>query len=219
MLALPRRKSSIQARSCAITYKPLDCLPMKFRAEMMCLLFVLSICRFIFPQSGATSDHKEPDRGPAATFITSSDIQQAIADAPPSGTKDAALRVVPVENDYNIGISVVRRARINGRTVPDALQHHSITEVYHVLEGCGALTTGGTLVEAKELPTDDPDVLTLIGPTAEGTAIRGGNTRQIKAGDVVIIPPNTAHGCSEICSQGISYILVRMDGGRVLRPR
>lgn len=192
---------------------------MKLIAKTMCLLSALPFSPDSFSQSSAPSPLSEGHKGSEGVLIRNTEIQEAISDLPQSGMKDTVLRVVPVENDYNVGVSVVRRSRVNGKTVPDALQHHSITEVYHVLEGCGALTTGGTLAEGKELPMDDPDVLTLIGPTAQGTAIQGGVTRQIGAGDIVVIPANTAHGFSEVCSQGISYILVRMDNRRVLRNR
>lgn len=63
---------------------------------------------------------------------------------------------------------------------------------------------------------DDPDVRTLIGPSAVGKAITGGTMRRVGGGDVVIIPPNTAHGFVELMSDQITYLLVRVDLHRVL---
>jgi quercetin dioxygenase-like cupin family protein len=88
-----------------------------------------------------------------------------------------------------------------------------------VLEGCGSLTTGGTLANPKEFAKDDPEVLAVIGPTAQGTAIEGGSTRKIGAGDMVVIPVDTPHGFADICREGISYVLVRVDKGRVLKVK
>jgi hypothetical protein len=151
--------------------------------------------------------------------VTNTEIQQAINDAPKSGTKDTVLRVASIGGEYNVGVSVVRRSRVNGKTVPDALQHHAITEVYEVLAGCGTLATGGILEGAKELPPDDPDVARQIGPSAEGVMVKDGKTERIRPGDIVIIPADTPHGFAEICPEGISYVLVRIDPHRVLQLR
>jgi len=155
---------------------------------------------------------------PDAVFVSDAQIRQAVQN-PTGGVQDALLRVVPVKAGYNIGISVVRRSLVKGKVVPDALQHHSISEVYHVTQGCGTLRTGGTLVGAKEMPADNAAVLTLIGPTAQGAEIKGGSTRQVGPGDVVVIPPDTPHGFSDICPDGITYVLVRVDSAHVLQPR
>ena len=116
-----------------------------------------------------------------------------------------------------MGVSVVRRSRVNGKTVPDALQHHAITEVYEVVSGCGTLATGEMLDGAKEL--EDPDVAREIGPSAEGVTVKGGKAERIGPGDIVIISPDTPHGFTEICREGISYVLVRIDPHRVLQLR
>lgn len=154
-----------------------------------------------------------------ATFVTATEIQSAVQQPAKTGTKDAVLRVLPIKNEYNVGISVVRRSRVNGKTVPDALQHHAITEIYEVRQGCGSLVTGGRLIGAKELPADDPDVLQQIGPTAEGRDIDGGHSRRISAGDIAVIPADTPHGFSQICAEGITYTLVRVDNKRLLQPK
>jgi hypothetical protein len=76
-------------------------------------------------------------------------------------------------------VSVVRRAKVNGKTPPDAFLHHEITEIYHVLKGSGILVTGGTIEGETELPPDDPDVRTLIGPSTVGKVITGGTRRRV----------------------------------------
>jgi mannose-6-phosphate isomerase-like protein (cupin superfamily) len=151
-----------------------------------------------------------------ATFVSSAEIRALLAPAATSAVADNVLRVAPIEGEYNVGVSVVRRIKVNGKTPPDAILHHDITEIYHVLKGSGILITGGTIKGETELPADDPDVRTLIGPSTVGKVITGGTRQRVGPGDVVIIPPNTAHGFVEIISEQISYLLVRVDPHRVL---
>jgi quercetin dioxygenase-like cupin family protein len=44
----------------------------------------------------------------------------------------------------------------------------------------------------------------------------GGQSRKIGPGDVVIVPPNTAHGWSEVTDE-LVYLVVRMDPHKVLK--
>ena len=151
-----------------------------------------------------------------ATFVSNAEIGAVLAPAATSAVADNVLRVVPIDGEYNVGVSVVRRVKVNGKTPPDAILHHEITEIYHVLKGSGILVTGGTIEGETELPPDDPDVRTLIGPSTVGKVITGGTRRRVGPGDVVIIPPNTAHGFIEITSEQITYLLVRVDPHHVL---
>ena len=81
-----------------------------------------------------------------------------------------------------------------------ALQHGKITEVWVVREGSGVVATGGTLVDQKP------------GATAgefSGSAIRDGVEREIKAGDLVFIPPGVPHGIKS--SKSITYLNIRFE--------
>jgi mannose-6-phosphate isomerase-like protein (cupin superfamily) len=160
-----------------------------------------------------------PEFGDRAATITHGEIERALQVAPKTGIKDAALRVVPVGGEYNVGVFAVRRTPVNGKAVPDAYQHHDITEVYEVVSGGGTLVTGGTLENATEMRRDDPSVVRLMGPTAQGVAIKGGTTRHIGPGDVVVIPANTPHGFADLAPEGISYVVVRVDAHHVLKAR
>ena len=44
----------------------------------------------------------------------------------------------------------------------------------------------------------------------------GAKSRKISAGDVVILPPNTAHGWTEVTEE-LVYLVVRMDPHKVLK--
>lgn len=164
------------------------------------------------PKAQTKSDYSKG----TASFVSNAEIGAVLATAATNAVADNVLRVLPIDGEYNVGVSVVRRLKVNGRTPPDAILHHDVTEIYHVLTGSGVLVTGGTIAGETELPSDDPVVRTLIGPSAVGEVIAGGTRQHVGPGDVVIIPPNTAHGFVEITSEQITYLLVRVDPHRVL---
>lgn len=177
------------------------------------LALTASICS---AQSAPSTAHTKLDHSKGtATFVSNAEIAAVLAAVATGAVTDNVLRVVPIDGEYNVGVSVVRRAKVNGKTPPDAILHHDITEIYHVLKGSGILITGGTIEAETELPSDD-QVRTIIGPSTVGKMITGGTRQRVGPGDVVIIPPNTAHGFVEINSEHITYLLVRVDPHRVL---
>jgi quercetin dioxygenase-like cupin family protein len=56
----------------------------------------------------------------------------------------------------------------------------------------------------------------LNGPSTGGSGIQNGVSRVLGPGDVVIIPPNTPHWFSEITTDQIVYLVVRVDPHRIL---
>lgn len=85
-----------------------------------------------------------------------------------------------------------------------------------MISGTGTLGTGGTIENAKQRASDVEAVRILAGPSREGTRIVNGVSRNIGPGDVVIIPPNTPHTFTEITSDQIVYLVVRIDPHKVL---
>ncbi len=121
-----------------------------------------------------------------------------------------------MEGKYNVGISLVSRSKINGKTPPDAIVHDVVTEVYYIIEGNGILILGGTLDSAQRLPANSPVVLKITGPSSRGKRISGGIQYEVGSGDIIVIPPNTPHGFIEIVSNKIVYTIVRIDTEKVL---
>jgi quercetin dioxygenase-like cupin family protein len=85
-----------------------------------------------------------------------------------------------------------------------------------VISGNGTLVTGGTIQNAKEIPADNQVVTVLNGPSTNGGPVMNGVSRKLAPGDVVIIPPNTPHWFSEITTDQIVYLVVRVDPKKVL---
>jgi hypothetical protein len=134
---------------------------------------------------------------PPGKFIPSAQWKKTLDDDTP------ALGVVAGQAARIVEPFVIRR-RLDG---PNNASVHTkagdgqdVTEVYYILEGTGSYTTGGTL----------PD------PKNRTAGIKGGQTNDIKPGDIVIIPPGTAHWFSRI-NDHVTYIEARFPGN-VLNP-
>jgi quercetin dioxygenase-like cupin family protein len=151
-----------------------------------------------------------------ATDVSSADIQATLKKTASAAVSDQAVRVVSINGEYNVGVGVVHRAKTVGRPAANGVEHSQITEVYHVMEGEGTLVTGGTIENPREMPPDSQVVKVLNGPSTLGGAILNGVSRKIGPGDVVIIPPNTPHWFSEITSDQIVYLVVRVDPHKIL---
>jgi mannose-6-phosphate isomerase-like protein (cupin superfamily) len=147
-----------------------------------------------------------------ATDISAADIQAKLSQPSPTpGIGQPNIRVVDA-GGYNVAIGALRRQQ-NAAGV--AAKHYKVTEVYHVIDGSATLVTGGTMVNPKVRPADSVAVTQEDGPGESGTAIEGGVSRRIKAGDVVVIPAGTPHWFSAI-DGSITYLVVRFDPNRIL---
>ena len=83
---------------------------------------------------------------------------------------------------YNVNIRRITAAET-------ALVHPITADLWVVLEGGGTLTTGGVLEKGK---------------------INGGQSRPVKAGDIVYIPSGLPHGVSGV-DKNITWLNVRWD--------
>jgi len=151
-----------------------------------------------------------------ATDISNDEILATARKTAAVPVSDQQIRVVSINGEYNVGVGVVHRTKTEGRDIGFGIEHSEITEVYHVISGNGTFVTGGTIENLKETPAESPVVTTLNGPSAGGGKVVGGQSRKIGPGDVVIIPPNTPHWFTEITSDQIVYLVVRVDPHKVL---
>jgi mannose-6-phosphate isomerase-like protein (cupin superfamily) len=149
-----------------------------------------------------------------AADITNTEIQAAFDKTASLPVSDQQLRMVSIKGEYNVGAALVHRAKTAGRQADSALAHSQITEVYYIISGNGTLVTGGTLEDAKDVPGA---ALSLIGPSTLGPKILNGKSRQVGPGDMIIIPANTPHTFTEITTDRIVYMVVRVDPHKVLK--
>jgi mannose-6-phosphate isomerase-like protein (cupin superfamily) len=187
----------------------------KVLLSFLAFAFVIAIAIPKGFQAPTPSPASHQPRG-MATDISSAEVQALVQKTASDRVSDQAIRVVNVNGEYNVSIGVVHRAKTSGKDAPSGIEHAQITEVYHVIEGTGTLVTGGTLENPREIPADNPVVTVLNGPSTGGSGIQGGVSRKIGPGDVVIIPPNTPHWFSEITTEQIVYLVVRIDPHKIL---
>lgn len=177
----------------------------------------LSIASHAGAQAQSESTAPLQPRG-AATDVTNADVEATVAKTAAAAVSDQAIRVVSINDEYNAGVGVVHRSK-TAAGMPrnaNAVEHSQITEVYHFIRGNGTLVTGGTIENAREAPPESNVVKVLNGPGTSGGVVRDGVSRIVGPGDVVIIPPNTPHWFSEIASDQIVCLVVRVDPHKVL---
>jgi glc operon protein GlcG len=75
--------------------------------------------------------------------------------------------------------------------------HTRDTDIAYVLQGSARLVTGGTVVAAKSTGQEE----------LRGTAIEGGETRDLGPGDVVVIPNGVPHWFKEVKAPFLYYVV------------
>jgi mannose-6-phosphate isomerase-like protein (cupin superfamily) len=153
-------------------------------------------------------------QGPA-TYVTNGEIEAATKSMASSPVGDQLLRVAGINNgEYNVGVAVVHRAK--AAAIQSGLEHSQITEIYQIISGNGTMVSGGTMGNAKDVLA--AHILEVVGPSKDGCPIVGGQSRKVGPGDVIIIPPNTVHGWSDIATD-LTYLVVRVDPHKVLKVK
>jgi mannose-6-phosphate isomerase-like protein (cupin superfamily) len=82
---------------------------------------------------------------------------------------------------------------------PTGLFHESQTEGYYIISGAGTMVTGGRIVNGRRSAPNAAVTTTLNGPSCSGS-IMGPDvvTRDVKVGDIIIIPAGVPHGWTTI---------------------
>src|SRR5688572_28374046 len=174
-----------------------------------------------------------------ATYITKEEID--LVNKQGQGT-DRNIRTVDIGHEnFSVGI-IHRRKTVNGVQVPAAgaaanpagraggaaapaptpcgrqmpavpaggtaggITHDSQTEGYYIVSGGGTMFTDGYIVNGRHNLSPE-----LNGPTCSGMAYDVVK-KQVKPGDIIIIPPNVVHGWLDI-PEGVEYLSFRPSPG------
>jgi hypothetical protein len=86
------------------------------------------------------------------------------------------------------------------------ITHDSQTEGYYIVSGAGTMFTDGYIVNGRHNPSPD-----LNGPTCGGMAYSVVK-KQVKAGDIIIIPAGVVHGWVDI-PEHVDYLSFRPSPG------
>jgi mannose-6-phosphate isomerase-like protein (cupin superfamily) len=147
--------------------------------------FVLVGSTQAWAQTPAAPPPPAPAPGSPAIFKSAADLAAVLSKAKvnPGGMSSSN---VTTTDQYRV--SIVKREKPAG-----ALAHPGNTELLYIVEGSGAVVTGGTLV-----------------PAANGSpaSITNGVMQKVVKGDVVIVPAGSPHWFSMVDSP-ITYLEVR----------
>jgi mannose-6-phosphate isomerase-like protein (cupin superfamily) len=135
-----------------------------------------------------------------ATIITREEHEQVLKEQIAKNVVDQPIKA---SNVIGGKASVARLRRVKPEA--SALIHDYVTETYYIMSGAGTFVTGGSLGGAK--PTDLSNVN--AGMSQTGTRI-GGDSRRVKAGDIIIVPAGTPHSFSELDGP-IEYLVYRFE--------
>jgi uncharacterized protein GlcG (DUF336 family)/quercetin dioxygenase-like cupin family protein len=84
------------------------------------------------------------------------------------------------------------------REQPGQAEVHTVdTDIIYVLEGNATFVTGGTAIDTKETAPNE----------FRGSRIEGGDVRQLKKGDVIIVPSNTPHWFKAVSGTFLYYTI------------
>ncbi|MBM4268955.1 MAG: hypothetical protein FJ144_20475 [Deltaproteobacteria bacterium] len=75
--------------------------------------------------------------------------------------------------------------------------HTRDTDIIYALAGRAILITGGRVVDGEVTAPDE----------VRGSAIQGGEKRELRAGDVIIVPSGTPHWFQEVASPFTYYVV------------
>jgi mannose-6-phosphate isomerase-like protein (cupin superfamily) len=198
---------------------------------------VLKVLAMLFAVCPTIALAQAPKDG---VYITDEDIKAVLKHAADTHRTipDNTLRVIDMDK-YQLGVAVVNRGAMGsaapanaaasgnaapatscgeqrpGAKGPNGIFHDDTAESYVVISGSGTLITGGTIVNGKRSGPTDEVTTVLNGPSCGGTMV-GYTSRQIKVGDVIIIPEGVPHGFSAIPDH-ITYLSIRPDLKKVLK--
>jgi len=173
----------------------------------------LGLCMLLLASSALFAQDRPTCNNCSAAYIPADEIQAYAKRAIANGIIDQQIRAVDVGKS-NVDIGIVYRGKLSAPAPDSVAEHDQVSEVYHIIDGSATLVTGPDIVGKKRRPADDRAVKLLNGPGNNASSIRNGVTRQLKAGDVVVIPAGTGHWFTKI-DDHITYLMVRIDPDKI----
>jgi mannose-6-phosphate isomerase-like protein (cupin superfamily) len=174
----------------------------------------IGVAYCVVSSGAAHSDNLEPTCANCpGTYISANEISEYLKKAIAERRTDQQVRDVDIGKAH-VAIGFVHRGKLDAPLPYSVAEHDQVSEVYHVIDGSGTLVLGPDLIDKKRRPADDPIVRFINGPGNNAASIRNGETHQLKAGDVVVIPAGTGHWFTRI-DDHIDYLMIRIDPDKV----
>jgi mannose-6-phosphate isomerase-like protein (cupin superfamily) len=140
----------------------------------------------------------------SGTVVTADEIAATLKQSIANNTVDQPIKLAEIPGGHKASVALLRRTKAETA----ALIHDYVTEIYEIVEGSGTLVTGGTLEDPKE-----NDLTRLNAGMSHTGTHRGGESRKVKAKDVIIVPAGMAHRFSELDGP-IVYLVYRFEPKR-----
>jgi mannose-6-phosphate isomerase-like protein (cupin superfamily) len=172
-------------------------------------------------------------------YISDEDVKAVLKRAVDTkrANPDNTIRVIDMDK-YQLSVAVIHRGAMGGggganagaaaanpspacgeqrpgATGPTGIFHDDTAESYVVISGSATLITGGAIVNGRRSAPDAEVTTILNGPSCGGTMV-GYTSREVKTGDIIVIPEGVPHGFSAIPDQ-ITYLSIRPDLKKVLQ--
>ena len=208
--------------------------------KLMVAMLALALAIGVVPATGFAQAAKTSATN-SIVVISNDDIQAVVKKAAEMKRTipDNMLRVLDM-GKYQVGVAIVSRGKstpaggggagngsaneeatagacgnkgpkVNG---PTGIYHLDTTEIYVVTSGGGTMVLGGTISNGGLSSKTGEVTTTLNGSSCMGTVV-GYTTREVKQGDVVVIPTGAPHGFASVPDH-ISYLCIRPDPKKVL---
>ncbi len=147
------------------------------------------------------------------TYIPLSELDAYTKKAIAERLNDQQVRDIDIGKAH-IGIGIVYRTKLDTPQPNSVAEHDLVSEVYHIISGSATLVLGPDIVNRQRRPATQQTVIEFNGPGNNGSDIRNGVARNLKAGDVVVIPAGTGHWFTKI-DDHINYLMIRIDPDKV----
>jgi mannose-6-phosphate isomerase-like protein (cupin superfamily) len=138
------------------------------------------------------------------TVVSADEIAATLKQSIANNTVDQPIKLAEIPGGHKASLAMLRRTKAE----TSALIHDYVTEIYQIVEGSGTLVTGGSLEDPKE-----SDLTRLNAGMSHTGTHKGGESRKVKAKDVIIVPAGTAHRFSELDGP-IVYLVYRFEPKR-----
>lgn len=145
--------------------------------------------------SGAMSAQQDEELAIAGANALSNQKMQAVMFFDAETVKSAFQKGAVIEDGSNGGNYMVHASRRDKSGMSEV--HELDTDIIYVLDGAATFVTGGKSVDAKQTASNE----------FRGSMIEGGETRNLKKGDVVIVPKNTPHWFKEVSGTFLYYVV------------
>jgi glc operon protein GlcG len=145
--------------------------------------------------SGASSAAQDEELAMAGAAALNDQKTAAVTFFDSQTVDDAFAKGAVLEDGSNGENYMVHASR---REKPGMSEVHELdTDIIYVLGGTATFITGGKSIESRMVAANE----------YRGTMIDGGETRQLKKGDVVIVPKGTPHWFKQVDGTFLYYVV------------